>query len=100
MEQSRRKEQVLLLLQSLKRLIKPHEGSYRSRTFRLQEQRDGGGGGASDREGDDSSEESDFGDDLYKNEEDRQKLAGLTEFQREMILADKKGDKSLTEKLI
>ncbi|CAA7029657.1 unnamed protein product [Microthlaspi erraticum] len=56
----------------------------------------------SDREGGDSSEESDFGDDLYKNEEDRQKLAGLTEFQREMILAeraDKKGDKSFTEKL-
>ncbi|CAH2047844.1 unnamed protein product [Thlaspi arvense] len=58
--------------------------------------------GASDREGGDSSEESDFGDDLYKNEEDRQKLAGMTEFQREMILAeraDKKGDKSFTEKL-
>ncbi|XP_056845273.1 protein RTF1 homolog [Raphanus sativus] len=56
----------------------------------------------SDREGDSSSEESDFGDDLYKNEEDRQKLAGMTEFQREMILAeraDKKGDKSFTEKL-
>ncbi|CAH8322728.1 unnamed protein product [Eruca vesicaria subsp. sativa] len=57
----------------------------------------------SDREADDdSSEESDFGDDLYKNEEDRQKLAGMTEFQREMILAeraDKKGDKSFTEKL-
>ncbi|KAJ0254618.1 Protein RTF1 [Hirschfeldia incana] len=59
-------------------------------------------GGVSDREGDSSSEESDFGDDLYKNEEDRQKLAGMTEFQREMILAeraDKKGDKSFTEKL-
>ncbi|KAG2262219.1 hypothetical protein Bca52824_069298 [Brassica carinata] len=60
-------------------------------------------GGTSDREGDcSSSEESDFGDDLYKNEEDRQKLAGMTEFQREMILAeraDKKGDKNFTEKL-
>ncbi|KAF8114194.1 hypothetical protein N665_0040s0049 [Sinapis alba] len=57
--------------------------------------------GKSDREGD-SSEESDIGDDLYKNEEDRQKLAGMTEFQREMILAeraDKKGDKNFTEKL-
>ncbi|KFK26330.1 rna polymerase-associated protein rtf1 [Arabis alpina] len=61
----------------------------------------GYGDGPSDREGD-SSEESDFGDDLYKNEEDRQKLAGMTEFQREMILADradKKGDKNFTEKL-
>ncbi|KAF8093337.1 hypothetical protein N665_0384s0024 [Sinapis alba] len=61
----------------------------------------GEGDGTSDREGD-SSEESDFGDDLYKNEEDRQKLAGMTEFQREMILAeraDKKGDKNFTEKL-
>ncbi|CAN8245066.1 unnamed protein product [Cochlearia groenlandica] len=61
----------------------------------------GYGDGPSDREGD-SSDESDFGDDLYKNEEDRQKLAGMTEFQREMILAeraDKKGDKSFTEKL-
>ncbi|XP_019058310.1 PREDICTED: LOW QUALITY PROTEIN: protein RTF1 homolog [Tarenaya hassleriana] len=59
------------------------------------------GDGGSDREGD-SSDESDFGDDLYKNEEDRQKLAGMTEFQREMILAeraDKKGDKNFTEKL-
>lgn len=61
----------------------------------------GYGDGPSDHEGD-SSEESDFGDDLYKNEEDRQKLAGMTEFQREMILAeraDKKGDKTFTEKL-
>ncbi|XP_010473306.1 PREDICTED: protein RTF1 homolog [Camelina sativa] len=61
----------------------------------------GYGDGPSDHEGD-SSEESDFGDDLYKNEEDRQKLAGMTEFQREMILAeraDKKGDKNFTEKL-
>ncbi|KAJ4887356.1 Protein RTF1-like protein [Raphanus sativus] len=69
---------------------------------RLEAEREAG----SDREGDSSSssssEESDFGDDLYKNEEDRQKLAGMTEFQREMILAeraDKKGDKSFTEKL-
>nr|VDD51345.1 unnamed protein product [Brassica oleracea] len=66
---------------------------------RLEAERDA----TSDPEGDSSSdEESDFGDDLYKNEEDRQKLAGMTEFQREMILAeraDKKGDKSFTEKL-
>ncbi|CAN6990353.1 protein RTF1 homolog [Brassica rapa] len=67
---------------------------------RLEAERDA----TSDPEGVSSSddEDSDFGDDLYKNEEDRQKLAGMTEFQREMILAeraDKKGDKSFTEKL-
>ncbi|KAJ4843783.1 Protein RTF1 [Turnera subulata] len=57
--------------------------------------------GGSDREGE-SSDESDVGDDLYKDEEDRRKLAQLSELQREMILserADKKGDKNLTEKI-
>ncbi|GLT75100.1 hypothetical protein SLA2020_468500 [Shorea laevis] len=58
-------------------------------------------GGHSDHEGD-SSDESDVGDDLYKNEDDRQKLAQLTELEREMILserADKRGDKKFTEKI-
>ncbi|KAL1147028.1 hypothetical protein V6Z11_A10G026700 [Gossypium hirsutum] len=50
----------------------------------------------------DSSDESDVGDDLYKNEEDRRQLAQLTELEREMILserADKRGDKKFTEKI-
>ncbi|KDP20938.1 hypothetical protein JCGZ_21409 [Jatropha curcas] len=57
--------------------------------------------GASDREGD-SSDESDVGDDLYKDEDDRRKLAQMSELEREMILserADKKGDKNLTERI-
>ncbi|WCJ26995.1 plus-3 domain-containing protein [Euphorbia peplus] len=55
----------------------------------------------SDREGD-SSDESDVGEDLYKDEEDRRKLAQMSELDREMILserADKKGDKNLTERI-
>ncbi|KAJ9690402.1 hypothetical protein PVL29_012850 [Vitis rotundifolia] len=55
----------------------------------------------SDREGD-SSDDSDVGSDLYKNEDDRQQLAQLTELEREMILTDratKKTDKKLHEKL-
>ncbi|KAG5246912.1 plus-3 domain-containing family protein [Salix suchowensis] len=58
-------------------------------------------GGGSDREGG-SSDESDIGDDLYKDEDDRQKLAQMSELDRELILADradKKGDKHLTEKI-
>ncbi|GKV00900.1 hypothetical protein SLEP1_g13511 [Rubroshorea leprosula] len=58
-------------------------------------------GGRSDREGD-SSDESDIGDDLYKNEDDRRKLAQMSELEREMILserADKRGDKKFTEKI-
>ncbi|PON36800.1 RNA polymerase-associated protein Rtf [Parasponia andersonii] len=54
----------------------------------------------SDREGD--SDESDVGSDLYKDEDDRRKLAEMTELQREMILLDrasKKEDKNLKEKL-
>lgn len=57
--------------------------------------------GASDREGD-SSDESDVGDDLYKDDDDRRKLAGMSELQREMILSDrasKKNDKHLYESL-
>ncbi|KAJ6925293.1 hypothetical protein NC651_009833 [Populus alba x Populus x berolinensis] len=58
-------------------------------------------GGGSDREGG-SSDESDIGDDLYKDEDDRKKLAQMSELDRELILADradKKGDKHLTEKI-
>ncbi|KAJ8761657.1 hypothetical protein K2173_004433 [Erythroxylum novogranatense] len=57
--------------------------------------------GRSDREHD-TSDESDVGDDLYKDEDDRQKLLEMTELEREMILserADRKGDKSLTERI-
>jgi RNA polymerase-associated protein RTF1 len=57
--------------------------------------------GGSDREGE-SSDGSDIGDDLYKDENDRQKLAQMSELDRELILADradKKGDKHLTEKI-
>ncbi|KAK7337675.1 hypothetical protein VNO77_18260 [Canavalia gladiata] len=49
-----------------------------------------------------SSEESDLGSDLYKNEEDRQRLANMTELEREMILSDrasKKCEKEFKEKL-
>lgn len=55
----------------------------------------------SDRVGD-SSDESDVGDDLYKDDDDRRKLAGMSELQREMILSDrasKKNDKHLYESL-
>lgn len=55
----------------------------------------------SEREGD-SSDESDVGDDLYKDDDDRRKLAGMSELQREMILSDrasKKNDKHLYESL-
>ncbi|KAH0982437.1 hypothetical protein GBA52_009614 [Prunus armeniaca] len=53
----------------------------------------------SDRGGD--SNESDVGSDLYKDEDDRRKLAEMSELQRELILSDraqKKDDKSLKEK--
>ncbi|CAL0308537.1 unnamed protein product [Lupinus luteus] len=49
-----------------------------------------------------SSEESDVGSDLYKNEDDKQRLAKMTELEREMILSDraaKKGEKEFKEKL-
>lgn len=57
--------------------------------------------GRSDREGD-TSDESNIGDDLYKDEDDRQKLSEMSELQREMILSDrasKKDDKSLLGKI-
>ncbi|XP_028775521.1 protein RTF1 homolog [Neltuma alba] len=60
-----------------------------------------GDDGHSHHEGD-SSDESDIGDDLYKNEDDRRKLSEMTELQREMILSDrasKKDDKNLLGKI-
>ncbi|KAK7378534.1 hypothetical protein VNO80_03977 [Phaseolus coccineus] len=66
-----------------------------------QEEGDDDVGGRSDHKGD-SSDEYDFGDDLYKNEEDRRKLSEMTELQREMILSDratKKYDKDLLGKI-
>ncbi|XP_057438469.1 protein RTF1 homolog [Lotus japonicus] len=60
--------------------------------------RDGDGDGL----GGSSSDESDVGDDLYKNDGDRKKLSEMTELQREMILSDrasKKDDKGLLVKL-
>lgn len=67
----------------------------------LGNQDEGEDGGVSDHEGD-SSDGSDVGDDLYKNEDDKQKLAQMTELEREMILSDraaKKNDKNLREKI-
>ncbi|KAG8385597.1 hypothetical protein BUALT_Bualt03G0061700 [Buddleja alternifolia] len=72
--------------------------------------------GPSDRDDDRSSQEHDedeydherdsdndsVGSDLYKDEDDREKLAKLTELEREMILearATKRSDRDLTEKL-
>ncbi|KAL3627715.1 hypothetical protein CASFOL_029078 [Castilleja foliolosa] len=64
-----------------------------------------------DRDGDRSSQEGDrerdsdndsVGSDLYKDENDREKLSKLTELEREMILEDratKRSDRDLTEKL-
>ncbi|KAG2399761.1 Protein RTF1-like protein [Vigna angularis] len=46
--------------------------------------------------------ESDVGSDLYKNEDDKQKLANMTELEREMILSDratKKCEKEFKEKM-
>ncbi|KAL5582643.1 hypothetical protein UlMin_015085 [Ulmus minor] len=57
----------------------------------------------SNEEGNSSnSEESDVGSDLYKNEDDRQRLEKMTELDREMILTDracKKDDKKFKLKL-
>ncbi|XP_054801605.1 protein RTF1 homolog [Prosopis cineraria] len=55
---------------------------------------------ASARDDVDSSDESDIGSDLYKNEDDKQRLAKMTELEREMILSDrstKKGEKEFKE---
>ncbi|RZC72307.1 hypothetical protein C5167_035481 [Papaver somniferum] len=49
-----------------------------------------------------SSEDSDVGSDLYKDEDDREELAKMTELQREMILSDraiKRDDQQLTERV-
>ncbi|KAG4394104.1 hypothetical protein AAZX31_03G210500 [Glycine max] len=54
-----------------------------------------------DRDGG-SSEESDVGSDLYKDEDDKQKLANMTELEREMILSDratKKCEKEFKKKM-
>ena len=45
-------------------------------------------GEASDRDGGESSNESDVGSDLYKDEDDKERLAKMTELEREMILSD------------
>ncbi|KAL5073450.1 hypothetical protein RYX36_012434 [Vicia faba] len=64
----------------------------------------GEGNGSKDEGGGDSSEESDdAGDDLYKNEDDKKRLAKMTELEREMILSERateKGDRELKEKMI
>ncbi|RYR02086.1 hypothetical protein HN51_039500 [Arachis hypogaea] len=55
-----------------------------------------------DDDDDDEDEESDVGSDLYKNEDDKQRLANMTELEREMILSDraaKKGEKEFKEQL-
>ncbi|KAI3923068.1 hypothetical protein MKW92_008484 [Papaver armeniacum] len=49
-----------------------------------------------------SSEDSDVGSDLYKDEDDREELAKMTELQREMILSDraqKRDDQRLAERV-
>lgn len=60
---------------------------------------DDGDGYGNERDSDDDS----IGSDLYKDEDDRQKLAQMTELEREMILTDrasKKSDRSLHDKMI
>ncbi|MCD7459934.1 hypothetical protein HAX54_042349 [Datura stramonium] len=60
---------------------------------------DDGDGYGNERDSDDDS----IGSDLYKDEDDRQKLAQMTELEREMILTDrasKKSDRSLRDKMI
>ncbi|GMG98532.1 hypothetical protein Nepgr_000372 [Nepenthes gracilis] len=50
----------------------------------------------------DSSDDSDVGSDLYRDEDDRQQLARLTELERELILSDrasKKDDKKLQKQM-
>lgn len=52
---------------------------------------------------DGDSDKSDVGSDLYKDEDDRQQLAQLTELERELILSDraiKKDDKKLHKQII
>lgn len=60
---------------------------------------DDGDGYGNEHDSDDDS----IGSDLYKDEDDRQKLAQMTELEREMILTDraaKKSDRSLHDKMI
>ncbi|XP_061349426.1 protein RTF1 homolog [Gastrolobium bilobum] len=81
----------------LKKRLDPSE---RDDDLGSQEEADDDAGG-SDHEGD-SSDESNIGDDLYKDDDDRRKLSEMTELQREMILSDramKKDDKNLLGKI-
>ncbi|XP_028791416.1 protein RTF1 homolog [Neltuma alba] len=67
-----------------------------------QHDHDNGDGGALGGDDAESSNESDVGSDLYKNEDDKQRLAKMTELEREMILSDraaKKGEKEFKEQL-
>ncbi|GER25404.1 RNA polymerase-associated protein RTF1 [Striga asiatica] len=55
-----------------------------------------------DYERNQDSDNDSVGSDLYKNEDDREKLSRLTELEREMILqsrAEKRSDREMTEKL-
>lgn len=59
-------------------------------------------GSSTSDHGEDRSDESDVCSDLYKNEDDRKRLAQMTEFEREMILSDraiKKDEKDFKENL-
>ncbi|XP_006347073.1 protein RTF1 homolog [Solanum tuberosum] len=61
-----------------------------------------GEGNDGDGYGNESDDDS-IGSDLYKDDDDRQKLAQMTELEREMILTDraaKKSDRSLHDKMI
>lgn len=72
------------------------------RTERVGSNEEGGYYDGGSESGEGSSNESDIGSDLYKNEDDRIRLAGMTELQREMILsnrATKKDDKDFKEML-
>ncbi|CAJ1898462.1 unnamed protein product [Sphenostylis stenocarpa] len=84
---------------TLKRRFDPKERDDDGKGSR--EEGDDNVGDRSDHKGA-SSDESDFGDDLYKNEDDRRKLSEMTELQREMILSDratKKYDKDFLGKI-
>jgi len=89
----------------------PVSGAPQKKRFDPKERDDGKGSqeegddavvGRSDNKADSRDDDCDFGDDLYKDEDDRRKLSEMTEFQREMILSDratKKYDKDLLEKI-
>ncbi|CAL0313932.1 unnamed protein product [Lupinus luteus] len=84
----------------LKKRLDPAEGDDDDDDIGSHEEADEGDD-RSDHEGD-SSNESDIGDDLYKDDDDRRKLSEMTELQREMILSDraaKKDDKNLLGKI-